>query len=51
MFVVHHYNYGITRQFDALDLARDFVIRAHFEAVIYHQGAIVARFSPIGGWR
>ena len=51
MFVLHHYNFGNTYSFDTLADAREYAVRACFDAVVYHNGARVASFKSIGGWR
>jgi hypothetical protein len=50
-FLVHHYNFGNTTPFDTLEQAKAFAIRACFDAVVYHNGARIAKFSSISGWR
>ena len=50
-FLVSHYNFGTTYSFDTLADAKAFCYRACFDAVVYHNGERIAKFSPISGWR
>jgi hypothetical protein len=50
-FTVNHYNFGSHRDFDTLDAAKAFTIKACFDAVITRDGHRVAHFTSTGGWR
>ncbi len=50
MFTVHHFNFGLRRNFPSLGEAKAFTAKAGFEASVLYCGAQIACFSPVSGW-
>lgn len=50
MYLVRHHSFGSEKSFETYHAAKAFILRAAFEASLWHGQHHLASYSPIGGW-